>query len=226
VTCLWRRRVLPTDCCAKTNGWFVWLLVAAASVGGCRSVTASVPNRAWIPGGDCGGAVGLPDIRKLSEKLYKGLAAASENLDKALAGNGVAKFRFDDSFLTQYSKPLAILEKRGFIQGTHSIGGRDFDAVYLHAPEYFVYLCALYEDQTKMDRLVELLETCKRREWLLGEKIAGDVQLPLPVVRAFFPEQLVYLYLAAARRSKWWCSPPTSGLRRNRDACATARACA
>ena len=127
-----------------------------------------------------------PDIRKLSEKLYNGLAAGTGNLDKALAAAGVAMFRFDDAFAAEYGKPLAILEKKGFIEGTHSIGGPDFDRVYLRAPEYFGYLCALYEEPSKMDRLVEILDTCKRGQWLLGEKIAPDLQLPLPVVKAFF----------------------------------------
>jgi hypothetical protein len=47
---LWGRRVLPTDYCVMTNGWFVWLPVAAASVARCRSVAAVVQDRAWISG--------------------------------------------------------------------------------------------------------------------------------------------------------------------------------
>jgi hypothetical protein len=115
-----------------------------------------------------------PDIQELSEKLYKQLLAT-----------GLAELRPDATFCTQYGKPLAILEKEAFIKATHTIGGRDFERLWLN-PKYFLYLCARYEDQSKMDRLVQLLASCKRGQWLLGEAIAAELQLPLPVIRAFF----------------------------------------
>ena len=110
----------------------------------------------------------------------------SERLYKELAATGVAKLRFDGAFYTQYSKSLAILEAQGFIVGTHAIGGRYVDGLWLQDPKYVVYLCALYEDQSKMDRLVQLLESCTPGQWLRGEEIAVDLQLPRPVIQALF----------------------------------------
>ena len=116
-----------------------------------------------------------PDIREVSEKLYRELAAT-----------GVAKLRFDGAFYTQYSRSLAILEAQGFIAGTHAIGAKYVDGLWVQDPKYVVYLCALYEDQRKMDGLVQLLESCKPGQWLRGEDIEADLQLPRPVIKALF----------------------------------------
>jgi len=91
-----------------------------------------------------------PDIREVSEKLYRELAAT-----------GVAKLQFDSVFYAQYSRSLAILETQGFIVTNHAIGARYVDGIWVQDPKYVVYLCALYEDQNKMDGLVQLLESCK-----------------------------------------------------------------
>lgn len=99
---------------------------------------------------------------------------------------GSAKLKFDGAFYTQYSRPLAILEAQGFIVGTHAIGARYVDGLWLQDPRYVVYLCALYEDQSKMDRLVDLLESCKPGQWLHAKDIEGDVQLARPVIKALF----------------------------------------
>ena len=116
-----------------------------------------------------------PDIRAVSEKLYRELAAT-----------GNAKIRFDDAFYTQYSRPLAILEAQGFITGTHAFGTKYADGLWVQDPKYVVYLCALSEDQSKMDGLVQLMENCTTGQWLRGEDIASDLHLPLPVIKALF----------------------------------------
>jgi hypothetical protein len=116
-----------------------------------------------------------PDIREVSEKLYKELAAT-----------GVANLQFDGTFYSQYSRPLAILEAQGFIVGTHAIGARYIGGLWVQDPKYVVYLCALYEDQGKMDGLVQLLENCTPGQWLRGEDIEADLQLPRPVIKALF----------------------------------------
>ncbi|MDP1682516.1 MAG: hypothetical protein Q8L39_12175 [Burkholderiales bacterium] len=116
-----------------------------------------------------------PDIREVSEKLYRELAAT-----------GVTNLRFDSAFYTQYSRPLAILEAQGFIVGTHAIGARYVDGLWVQDPKYVVYLCALYEDQSKMDGLVQILESCTPGQRLRGEDIEAELQLPRPVIKALF----------------------------------------
>jgi hypothetical protein len=116
-----------------------------------------------------------PDVREVSEKLYNQLSATGE-----------ATLQFDAGFYAKYGKPLAILEARGFIAGAHAIGMKYVGGLWLQDPGYFVYLCALYEDQSKMDRLIELLAACAPGQWLRGDEIAKDLQLPRPVVKAFF----------------------------------------
>lgn len=115
------------------------------------------------------------DIRELSEKLYGELAAT-----------GVANLRFDGAFYARYSRPLAILEAQGFIVGTHAIGAKYVDGLWVQDPKYVVYLCALYEDQRKMDGFVQLLESCTPGKRLRGEDIEADLHLPRPVIKALF----------------------------------------
>jgi hypothetical protein len=116
-----------------------------------------------------------PDIREVSEKLYRELITT-----------GSAQIKFDDALYTRYSRPLAILEAQGFIVGTHAIGARYVDGLWLQDPKYILYLCALYEDQSKMDRLVDLLESCKPGQWLHARDFEADVHLPRPVIKALF----------------------------------------
>lgn len=116
-----------------------------------------------------------PDIRELSEKLYR-----------KLVETGDSKLRFDLAFYAQYSKPLAILEAEDFIVGVHAIGTKYVDGLWLKDPKYFVYLCAFYEDQEKMDALVQVLQDCQSSQWLNGDAIAKSLHLPRPVIKALF----------------------------------------
>lgn len=116
-----------------------------------------------------------PDIREVSEKLYG-----------ELVRTGAQKLLFDSAFYSQYSRSLAVLEAQGFIFGTHAIGAQYVDGLWVKDPIYVVYLCALYEDQTKMDSLVYLLESCKPGQWLHGKDIEADLKLRRPVIKALF----------------------------------------
>lgn len=116
-----------------------------------------------------------PDIRDVSEKIYAELVSTDS-----------AKLKFDEAFYARYGRPLAILESQGFINGNHAVGGRYVDGFWLGDPKYVVYLSALYEDQSKMDRLVELLENCKPGQWLHARDFEADIQLPRPVIKALF----------------------------------------
>lgn len=116
-----------------------------------------------------------PDIREMSENIYQELVVA-----------GQENLRFDAAFYTKYSRPLAILEAQGCIIGIHAIGAKYVNGLWLKDPRYVVYLCALYEDQKKMDGLVQLIENCAPGQWLRGEDVETDLQLPRPVIQALF----------------------------------------
>jgi len=49
-----------------------------------------------------------------------------------------------------------------------------------------MYLCALEEESMKMETLLEIVDNCKRGEWLDGKRIQEEIDLPLPVIRAVF----------------------------------------
>ena len=117
-----------------------------------------------------------PDIREVSGVIYE-----------AVKRTGRAPVKFDDAFYGRYARSLAILESQGFIRGQHTIGEKHLDGFWLDDPHYVVaYLCALFEDPAKMDRLFQLIDETTPPRWLKGEDIALQLDLPLPVVRAVF----------------------------------------
>ncbi len=48
------------------------------------------------------------------------------------------------------------------------------------------YMCGLYEDTDKTDRLFERVDTAPRGRWLRGDELAAEMGLPVPVIRSVF----------------------------------------
>ncbi len=115
------------------------------------------------------------DVPELSRELYRELKL--KNTDKIY---------FDEQFYSKYSRALAALESQGYIKGSHAIGKRFAAGIRLVDPSYIMYLCALEEDDVKMDALLKVVDNCKVGEWLEGRRIQERVDLPLPVIRAVF----------------------------------------
>ena len=115
------------------------------------------------------------DVPELCRELYRELKLKnSEKLD------------FDEHFYSKYSRALAALESQGYIKGSHAIGKRFAAGIRLVDPSYIMYLCALEEDDLKMEALLKVVDSCKVGEWLDGRRIQEDIDLPLPVIRAVF----------------------------------------
>lgn len=116
------------------------------------------------------------DVPELSRKLYKDLKLKNSD-----------KLDFDQDFYNKYSRALAPLqESQGYIQGSHAIGKRFAAGIRLVDPSYIMYLCALEEDDVKMEALLKVVDSCKIGEWLDGKRIQVNIDLPLPVIRAVF----------------------------------------
>ncbi|MCG2584141.1 hypothetical protein [Massilia sp. TS11] len=118
--------------------------------------------------------------------LHPQIREVSENIYRALVNSDTSRVVFDEEFYSKYGKPLAILESQGYIVGSHAIGAKYVNGISVQDPKYVVYLCALYEDQAKMDALLQMLEDCKQGQWLRGETICAELQLARPVVKAIF----------------------------------------
>ena len=91
---------------------------------------------------------------------------------------------FDDEFYNKFSRALAALESQGYIKGGHAIGKNYAAGIRLVDPSYIMYLCAIEEDEKKMESLVKIVDDCEIGQWLDGNRM--EIDLPLPVIKAVF----------------------------------------
>jgi len=96
------------------------------------------------------------------------------------------KVEFDDSFYEKYSRPLAVLESQEFIRGSHALGKSFARGFRITDPSFILYLCALAEDNQKMESLIKTVDVCPKGKWLDGKIIQESLGLPLPVIQAVF----------------------------------------
>lgn len=115
-----------------------------------------------------------PDVKELSRHVYHLLANADLN-----------SLHLTDDQYDRYSKPLAMLEAQGCIRGSHALTRR-FAAGFRPLPGYVLYMCALYADARKMDRLVAMVEESPRGTWIHGRDIAKELDVPVRVVKSVF----------------------------------------
>ena len=118
--------------------------------------------------------------------LHKDVPELTRELYRELKLKGSEKLDFDGHFYNKYSRALAALESQGYIKGSHALGKRFAAGLRLVDPTYIMYMCALEEDDLKMQKLLEVVDNCKVGEWLDGRRIKEDIDLPLPVIRAVF----------------------------------------
>lgn len=115
------------------------------------------------------------DVPALSKLIYQELKSKESN-----------NLSLDDEFYSKYSRPLATLETKGYIEGIHTLGNRYYGGIYLCDPSFIMYLCALSENKNKMEELIQLVDACEVGRWIDGKGIKKDLDLPLPVIKAVF----------------------------------------
>lgn len=118
--------------------------------------------------------------------LHEDVPELSRMIYQKLKQNDSAKLYFEDDFYEKYSRALAILESQGYIKGSHAIGKMYAGGLRIIDPSYIMYLCALEEDDMKMNSLIQSVENCKIGQWLDGKFIQKTTDLPLPVIKAVF----------------------------------------
>ncbi len=115
------------------------------------------------------------DVPSLSREIYQTQASQdSESLS------------FNDEFYEKYRRPLAALNQRGFISISEALGVKVPLGIRVTDPSYMLYMCALFEDKTKMENLIDQVDSCRPDKWLDGEFIKDEMGLPKSVVRAVF----------------------------------------
>jgi hypothetical protein len=126
-------------------------------------------------------------IEKLEDPishLHEDVPAVSRLLYGALKAQNSAMLSFEREFYSRYQRPLAMLESQRYIRGEHGIGHPYIGGIVLCDPTFIMYLCALAEAKEKMSSLVSTVDSCKPGQRLDGKKIALDLDLPEPVVKA------------------------------------------
>lgn len=115
------------------------------------------------------------DVPKVGELIFEAISIQNQ-LDIQLATECYADF----------SRPLAMLEARGYLKGNHSIGHPYYAGISICDPSFVMYLCALFEDQERMKQLISIVDSCIPGQWLNGISIASEFFLPQPVVKSVF----------------------------------------
>ena len=116
-----------------------------------------------------------PDIQKVSRAIYA-----------LVKDSGQENVSFSDQLIEEYSRPLSIIEKQGFIEGGHVIGKKWAGYTYICDPSYVLYMCKLSEPEEKMNSLFLLLEDSKPGDSFEGGVVQKTIDLPIPAIKAFF----------------------------------------
>ncbi len=118
--------------------------------------------------------------------LHPEMPVLSEEIYRALSLNDYDYLDFpDNKFYEKYFKPLNILNDLKYIKLSEG-------AIYAPAPQsidristkYRIYLCTFCEDQDKMARLTEIMDS--RKEELGSENLKKEIGLPEFVIKAMF----------------------------------------
>lgn len=121
-------------------------------------------------------------------QLHEKLPELSKKLYQRLKETDNSRLIFDSEFYKEYSKPLAALEARLLIKGSHAIGseGRFIGGLRISDPSYMMYLCSLSENPTFMSTIIDTLESAELGKWLIGSEMQAETPIPLPVINAVF----------------------------------------
>lgn len=128
-------------------------------------------------------------IDKLSDPisyLHEDVQKVSKNIYQALTLKDSVTLEFDDHFYNEFSRPLAALESQGLVIGNHAIGKRYARGISLVDPSFIMYMCAIAEDDDKMEKLNDAVDSCGIGKSLDGYSLQNEIKLPLQVVRAMF----------------------------------------
>lgn len=115
------------------------------------------------------------DVPAASEAIYARLRIAESN-----------SIDLDKADYVRFSRALAVLDANGHISGKHGIGALYAAGLRVTDPAFILYMCSLYEDSDKLDRLVEIVNGCTRGQSLRAQEVMNETGLPNAVVAAVF----------------------------------------
>lgn len=128
-------------------------------------------------------------LKKLEDPistLHEHVPDVSREIYTKVQGAETNSVSLDDSSCTQFSRPLAVLESAGFIRGSHAVGKRFAAGLRIEDPTYILYMCSLFEDESKMKKLFETVDSCHQGKTLRAQDVMRETSLSNPVVVAMF----------------------------------------
>ena len=115
------------------------------------------------------------DVQPVARVLYDAVrTSGSENVSLA------------PEHLDRFGQVLAVLEARGLVGATHTIGSPTPAALWISSPVFMLYMTRLVAGPHGLDGLMRSVEDAPKRTWLRGEPLAEEHGLPLPAVKAIF----------------------------------------
>ncbi len=118
--------------------------------------------------------------------LHNLVPELSKHIYEAIKSTNSSKVEFNDSLYDKYSRPLSVLESKGFIKISYALDNEVIISFRVIDPSFIMYLCAIVESREKMESLLIEVENCPKGKWLIGNKIQDSLGLPLPVIQAVF----------------------------------------
>lgn len=115
------------------------------------------------------------DVPELSKLIYSRIQIAESN-----------SISLDDSSYAKFRRALASLESAGHIRGAHALGKRFAAGLRVENATYMLYMCSLFEDESKMDKLIEIVESCHRGQSLRAQNVMQETGLANAVINAVF----------------------------------------
>jgi hypothetical protein len=112
---------------------------------------------------------------ELCKCLYQGM----------LDGGGF-DLNLEDDFYSNYSRPLAIFEAKGYVKRIMGVGCQHVTVVELTDPSFIVYLGRKFADQISIAELYDLVENCQVGEHIDGIQLGNALNVPFLIVRALF----------------------------------------
>lgn len=118
--------------------------------------------------------------------LHEDVPSVSREIYQTLVSQDSESLIFNDKFYEKYRRSLAALNERSFISLSEAVGVKVPLGIRVTDPSYMLYLCVLFEDKIKMEKLINQVDNCQPGQWLDGQFIKNDIGLPEPVIRAVF----------------------------------------
>lgn len=115
------------------------------------------------------------DVPRLSEAIYAKLGSAESST-----------VSLDEADYKTFSRPLAVLEAKGLVRGQHAIGKPFAGGLTVSDHSFALYMCARFEAKAKMDKLVDIVDSCRRGMSLRAQDVMKETGLANPIVVAVF----------------------------------------